>query len=143
MARDRSLLSDNWKTPEWMYKELDQEFNFDDFDPCPYMNDTSKWDGLDVEWADTTFCNPPYNRVDKPKFIKKAYAEWKKGKTVVLLIPAAVSTNDFHDYIYPNAEIRFPRGRIAFEGYNSKGKYVKNKKGMHDSMIVIFRAKCK
>ena len=60
------------------------------------------------------------------------------GATCVLLIPAAVSTADFHDLIYPHAEIRFLRGRVAFVGVNTKGEKVTTKKGKHDSMICVF-----
>ena len=50
------------------------------------------------------------------------------------------STKLFHEYILPNAkEIRFVKGRLKFEGYNTKGEYVKNNTGMHDSMVVILK----
>jgi hypothetical protein len=135
--KDRSGLdvNDHWATPKWLYDQLNAEFNFD-FDPCPLH---SQFDGLAIEWGRSNFVNPPYNRKDKPRFIRKAYEEWVKGKTCVLLIPASVSTDAFHDFIYPHAEIRFLRGRVAFEGTNSKGEFVTRKKGMHDSMIAIFR----
>jgi hypothetical protein len=133
--RDGLENSDHWETPEQLYKELDAEFHFD-FDPCPLHAD---FDGLIVEWKRSNFVNPPYNRQDKPRFIQKAFDEWKKGKTCVLLIPASVSTKQFHELILPHAEIRFPKGRIAFKGYNTKGEYVKTRKGKHDSMIVVFR----
>lgn len=135
--RDGLENSDHWVTPDWLYKKLDNEFHFD-FDPCPLYAD---FDGLSVEWGNSNFINPPYNRIDKPKFIQKAYDEWKKGKTCVLLIPSATSTTQFHDLILPNAEIRFLRGRVAFKGYNTKGVYSEKNKGKHDSMIVIFKGK--
>ena len=134
--RDGLENSDHWKTPEKLYKKLDDEFHFD-FDPCPLHAD---FDGLQIpEWGNVNFVNPPYNRVDKPRFIQKAYEEYKKGKICVLLIPAATGTKQFHDLILPHAEIRFLRGRVAFEGYNTRGEYVTSNKGKHDSMIVIFR----
>jgi len=89
------------------------------------------------------FVNPPYNRVDKPKFIQKAFEEWQKGKTCVLLIPSATGTKQFHELILPNAEVRFLKGRVAFKGINTKGEYSTKNKGKHDSMIVIFRADVK
>ena len=135
IGRDGLEASDHWKTPAYIYDPLNAEFKFD-FDPCPLYAD---FDGLTMEWGESNFINPPYNRIDKPKFIQKAYDEWKKGKTCVLLIPAATGTAQFHDLILPNAEIRFVRGRIAFEGINTKGELVTKNKGKHDSMIVIFR----
>ena len=134
--RDGLENNDNWKTPDWLYKKLNDEFGFD-FDPCPL---NSKFNGLQIEWRNVNFINPPYNRKDKPKFIQKAFDEWKKGKTCVLLLPVSTSTKQFHDLILPNAEIRFLRGRVAFEGYTTKGKYETKRKGKHDSMIVIFRS---
>jgi hypothetical protein len=89
--RDGLETNDRWQTPEWLYQKLDQEFHFD-FDPCP-TNPT--FDGLQVEWGKTNFVNPPYNRIDKPKFIEKAFKEWQKGKTVVLLLPVSTSTKQF------------------------------------------------
>lgn len=57
-----------------------------------------------------------------------------------MLLPVSTSTALFHDWIQPNAkEIRFVRGRIPFEGINTKGQMVgKGSAPMHDSMIVIF-----
>jgi len=134
-GRDGGEASDHWETPEDLYKSLNMEFNFD-FDPCPLHAD---FDGLIIEWGDRNFINPPYNRVDKPKFIEKAYQESLKGKLCVMLIPSATGTASFHEIILPNAEIRFLRGRVAFKGYNTKGEYTETGKGKHDSMIVIFR----
>jgi phage N-6-adenine-methyltransferase len=133
--RDGLQNSDHWETPEELYKTLDAEFHFD-FDPCPLHAD---FDGLVREWGHSNFVNPPYNRVDKPKFIRKAFEECQNGKTVVLLIPAATGSIQFHELIQPHAEIRFVKGRIAFKGYNTKGIYCTKNKGKHDSMIVIFR----
>lgn len=156
MGKDRSGAEndDHWQTPQWLYDQLDAEFHFD-FDPCPIH---SSFDGLTMSWSKSNFINPPYNRIDKPKFIKKAYDEWMLGKTCVLLIPSATGTSQFHDLILPNAEVRFHRGRICFvppelprnatekqvrEFLQRKypdGKTKHSGKGKHDSMIVIFRS---
>ena len=136
---DRSLrLSDDWKTPKYLYDDLDKEFHFD-FDPCPFMHDIKLWNGLDVEWGNSNFVNPPYSRTLKELFIRKAYKEYLKNKLVVMLLPVSTSTKIFHEIILPNCEIRFIKGRVKFEGINSFGELVTNKCGMHDSMIVIFR----
>ena len=130
--------TDNWATPKDFYDELDKEFNFD-FDPCPLDHDIKEWDGLEIEWGKRNYINPPYSRKLKESFVKKAIEESKKGKLCVMLLPVSTSTKLFHDYILPNKkEIRFIKGRLRFSGYNTKGEYVTDKTGMHDSMIVIF-----
>lgn len=134
--RDGLENSDHWETPEWLYKELDDEFHFD-FDPCPRH---PTFDGLVIDWGKSNFVNPPYNRIDKPKFIAKAFEEWKKEKTCVLLLPSATGTKQFHQLILPHAEIRFIKSRVAFKGVNTKGIYSTKNKGKSDNMIVIFKA---
>ena len=128
---------DDWATPKDFYNKLNQEFNFN-FDPCPLNSD---FDGLSIDWKERNYINPPYSRKLKELFIRKAYAESQKGKLCVMLLPVSTSTKIFHEVIYPNAEILFVKGRIKFEGVNTKGERVSNKCGMHDSMIVIFRCK--
>ena len=119
----------------YIYDELNKEFNFD-FDPCPLY---SKFDGLEIKWSEKNFINPPYSRKLKEAFIRKAFEESQKGKLCVMLLPVSTSTVIFHEIIYPNAEIRFLKGRVKFEGVNTFGVKVTTKCGMHDSMLCIFR----
>ena len=122
---------DHWATPKELYNELNNEFNFD-FDPCPLQ---SNFDGLIIEWGKSNFVNPPYSKGNKSAFIKKGYEEWKKGKTVVFLIPACTDTVDFHKYLYPNAELRFLKGRPKFLEY---GKIKKNN-GTRPIMVCVLK----
>ena len=134
--KDRNIdHSNDWATPKEFYDKLNDEFNFN-FDPCPLQ---SKFDGLEIEWKERNFINPPYSRKLKEEFIRKAFEESQKGKLCVMLLPVSTSTIIFHEVIYPNAEIRFIRRRIKFIGTNTFGEKVTNNCGMHDSMIVIFR----
>ena len=98
----------DWQTPKAVYDALNKEFCFD-FDPCPH-NPT--FDGLNIEWGQSNFVNPPYGR-EIPKWIKKGYEESQKGKTVVLLIPSRTDTRWWHDYVM-KGEIRFIKGRLKF-----------------------------
>jgi phage N-6-adenine-methyltransferase len=129
---------DNWATPKELYDQLHEEFKFD-FDPCPLYAD---FDGLEIDWGERNFVNPPYSRKLKDAFVKKAIEETYKNKLCVMLLPVSTSTVLFHDYIQPNAnEIRFLRGRVKFIGINTFGEEVSNKAGMHDSMIVVFNSR--
>lgn len=139
MKNRNVVAGDEWYTPPELYNQLDQEFKFD-FDPCP-ANRPENWDGLEMDWGYMNYVNPPYSRKLKEAFVKKGIEELLKGKSSVFLLPVSTSTVLFHDYIKPNAtEIRFVRGRIKFIGVNTKGEKVTNKCGMHDSMLVIFKA---
>jgi site-specific DNA-methyltransferase (adenine-specific) len=135
--KNRNLThSDDWATPKELYDKLNAEFDFD-YDPCPLH---STFDGLEAEWGNSNFINPPYSRKLKDAFVIKAVEESKRGKTCVMLLPVSTSTQLFHKHILPNAsDIRFLEGRVKFLGVNTKGEYVTDKAPMHDSMIVIFR----
>lgn len=134
--KNRNIISgDDWATPKNLYDKLNEEFNFD-FDPCPLH---STFDGLIIIWGKRNYINPPYSRKLKEAFIIKAYEESMQGKLCVMLLPVSTSTKIFHGIILPYAnEIRFLKGRVKFEGINTKGEKVSTKCGMHDNMLVIF-----
>jgi phage N-6-adenine-methyltransferase len=125
--------TDKWQTPAELYNKLNSEFNFN-FDPCPIDWEQGDPDGLAIEWGSSTFVNPPYSKV--ALWIKKSHEEWKKGKTVVMLINAITDTKAFHDYIYGQAEIRFLKGRVSFINPEEPDKKQPSPK---PSMLVIFR----
>ncbi len=105
--------SNNWGTPTTI-KEKYKDW----FDPCPFPR--ACWDALEISWIeqnDKIFVNPPYNNI-KP-WAKKCVEEQKKGATIHLLIPARTDTSYFHDYIFPNAEVQFYRGRLQFIDLNN------------------------
>lgn len=130
-------ITDSWSTPLYLKQKLDKEFHFDNFDPCP-LNDKPFVNGLDLEWANSTFVNPPYSALKTTKknglgWVEKAHIEAGKGKTVVMLIPARTDTQWFHDIILKNEyEVRFIKGRLKF------GTAVLHS-APFPSMIVIFK----
>lgn len=122
-----SSKSNEWTTPQYLFDELNEEFNFT-LDPCATDENAkcSKYftiedDGLSKDWSnDVVFMNPPYGREIK-KWIKKVYEESLNGATVVCLIPARTDTMYWHDFIFDKADdIRFLKGRLKFgNGKNS------------------------
>jgi len=133
--KDNGSGNDDWETPEYILKDIRKEFG-KFFDPCPL---NAKFDGLKIEWKKVNFVNPPYNNKGKVAFIVKAYEQWLKGKTSILLIPTSTDIPVFHELILPYAEIRFVKGRIKFKGYDTKGNYITNRSGQSGSMFIIFR----
>ena len=101
----------DWRTPKTLLQQLQKEFGVL-WDPCPPNAD---FNGLQIEWHSPSFVNPPYNH-ETIKWCRKAVYEYKKGKTVIMLLAARTDTKWFHDYILPHAsEIRFIRGRLRFD----------------------------
>ena len=130
VGKNGKIFHNDYATPKYIYEPLNNEFNFD-FDPCPLNHNITKWNGLIVDWGKSNFVNPPYDRKTKEAFIKKGIDEYKKGKTVVFLLPVSTSTKIFHEHILiNNPEIRFIKGRI---------KFADNKAGSFDNMLVIFK----
>ena len=124
---------DLWTTPLELISEIEKEFG-KCFDPCP-SNWDGKKNGLKIDWGRVNFVNPPYSNLKD--WCKKSYQEWRKGKTVILLIPPRTCTRYFHDYIYGYAELRFIKGRLKF-GNPSKPNE-KPKSAPFPSMLAIFK----
>lgn len=103
-----------WLTPPKLMRELEEEFHFT-YDPCPYPRQLG-FDGLLVDWGERTYCNPPYlPRGTIRKWVAKAQVEQKKGRLVVMLLPAYTDREWFHTlYDDPHNEIRFLKGRAKF-----------------------------
>ena len=81
-----------WLTPPELYSQLNEEFAFT-FDPCPYPK-PEDFDGLDAEWGESNYVNPPFGVVihkGKKKgataWARKCIEESKKGKKVVMVYP--------------------------------------------------------
>lgn len=79
-----------WHTPA--FQALIREFG-PFFDPCPYPLPEG-FDGLTCEWGQNNYVNPPFGSVmheGKKKgmtaWVRKALAEWQKGKRVVMVYP--------------------------------------------------------
>jgi len=142
-------ISSEWETPEALYNELNAEFQFS-LDPCSTDDNhkcakyfTKEDDGLSKTWeGETVWMNPPYGREIK-QWIEKAHREARdNGVTVVCLIPARTDTSYWHDIIFPNAEVRFLKGRVKFinkllPSYRKDGNFKVNG-APFPSAIVIF-----
>lgn len=127
-----------WATPREWFEYLDLEFGFT-LDPC-CVKETAKCekfytpaeDGLSKPWTDErVFMNPPYGR-EIPNWMRKAYLEARdNGALVVCFVPARVDTDWWHSYAAKASDIRFPKGRVKFEGAEASAPF--------PIAIVIFR----
>lgn len=108
----------NWQTPKAVYQVLDSEFNFN-FDPCP---PNPKFDGLQVDWKERNFVNPPYGR-NIVFWIDKGIKEFMKGKLVVFLVASRTDTNWWHILMDHATEIRFIKGRLKFDDQKNSAPF--------------------
>ena len=129
--------SDEWTTPQELYKELNKRFKFT-LDPCSTNENhlcdkyfTKEDDGLSKSWkGETVYVNPPYSNIKK--WVEKCYMEHKtNGTSVVMLIPSRTDTIYFHNYIYHKADIEFIKGRLHFSNSKNSAPF--------PSMIVIYK----
>ena len=81
-----------WLTPPNLYATLNAEHRFT-FDPCAFPK-PGGFDGLTCEWGESNYVNPPFGSIiheGKKKgptaWARKAIAESRKGKRVVLVYP--------------------------------------------------------
>jgi hypothetical protein len=97
-----------WLTPPDLLDSLHKEFGFD-HDACPFPK-PDDYDGLTMEWGQATYVNPPFGSimVDGKKkgptaWVRKAIAEHRKGKDVVLVFP---TDKWIHYLLAEGAELR-------------------------------------
>lgn len=120
-----SSIRQDWKTPRDFFAGLHGEFKFQ-HDPCPTEHLV---DGLSSDWGSPAFVNPPYS--DIAVWVKKAWEESQKGKTVVMLIPSRTDTRWWHEYVMRAAEIRFVKGRLKFDGQKHNAPF--------PSAVIVFK----
>ena len=131
--------TDEWGTPQKLFDELNERFEFD-VDVCANAENakcrryfSKEEDGLKQDWTQFKTCwmNPPYGR-QIGSWIEKAYETSLHGTTVVCLLPARTDTRWLHDYCM-KGDITFIKGRLKVNDGKVPAPF--------PSMIVIFRSK--
>tara|TARA_R110002020_G_scaffold123083_2_gene279191 strand:- start:3576 stop:4076 length:501 start_codon:yes stop_codon:yes gene_type:complete len=130
-----SRRSDEWSTPDDLYKALDAEFGFTLDAAATAFNAkcatylSRDQDALLQRWAlipshrpakPVVWLNPPYSRLRQ--FLAKAVTESANGCTVVCLVPSRTDTRWWHESVWdtathaprPGVSVRFIRGRLKF-----------------------------
>lgn len=134
---------DGWRTPDDLFKVLDDEFHFGidvaadkENAKCPVYI-TKEENALVKDWGGrgAIFCNPPYSRKLGEWVEKAVFEHHRTGETVVMLIPARTDVKWFHKFVLPYArEIRFVKSRIHFVYKDGKTK----DRAPFPAMVVIF-----
>lgn len=133
MSADR----DDWETPLWLFRELDNEFHFtldaaasDDNHKCQKYF-TKKTDAIVNDWSgNVVFCNPPYGKQIKA-WCRKAYEEsLKPDTTVVMLIPARTDAGWF---------VWFDLMKLPMDDEADADRFIKDiADGLHNKQPLIY-----
>lgn len=127
---------DDWETPIWFVRLLEQEFGLIDLDPCASPENakapvffTEKEDGLVQPWFGNVFVNPPYSQM--AQWAEKSCQEALLGHTekIFFLCAARTDTRAWWDYCR-RGDVRFIKGRLRFVGASSSAPF--------PSALVIF-----
>lgn len=70
--------------------------------------------GWTTKHGGLAWCNPPYWKIGP--WVAKAWAESRRGARVLVLIPAAVGSNYWRDFVHGKAFVLLLNGRITFVG---------------------------
>ena len=125
------IYGDLWNTPQELFDDLSKLFGPFDFDPCP---ENPTFDGLEVEWKDNNFVNPPYSNIKL--FLEKAIIEQQKNKNSTFLLPLRTTPEYFRNLILKHASgIYFLNRRVKFISQKEKKTYTT---APFDSIVVHF-----
>lgn len=84
-----------WLTPPELMEQVVKELGPDFFDPAPFPK-PDDFDGLEAEWKEKNYVNPPFGGFKSKTgkrmpgvtaWVRKAIAEYQKGKKVVFVYP--------------------------------------------------------
>jgi len=106
--------SDVHLTPDRVYDIILEEWQYRKdqlFDPCP---ENPTFDGLEIEWKDVNYVNPPYSLLKE--FVNKAIGYADK-KTTILLLPSKTDQEWFHNLKPWWNQIVWIRKRLKFKNH--------------------------
>lgn len=130
--------SDSYITPAWIWQPWHKHFNLvldaaasdQNHLPCVDKWYTKETNAFDQDWAaDSTggsvWCNPPYGKAAGPieAWMRKGLSAWRRGATVVMLLPADTSTRWYHTLVPQCTYSEFVLGRIRFVGASGPAKF--------------------
>jgi phage N-6-adenine-methyltransferase len=117
----------DFATPWDLFRACEKKFGPIGFDLAAHDRNTKherffsmKDDALKQDWhaiddaqdPPLLWLNPPF--ADIGPWAKKCAAEHKLGAQILLLVPAAVGSNWFRDFVFPHAHVFALNGRVPF-----------------------------
>lgn len=112
-------VDDEFETPDKLYQELCEKYNFHPYLDVAADLNNSKVDhfldnSLNTNWSPMNWCNPPHSKTKE--FVLKAEEEYKKGNRTMMLVPANSICAHYFDDIFDNDHATYHRisGRPQF-----------------------------
>ena len=132
--------NDEFQTPDYIFNQLDNIFNFQIDLACNIFNkkcDISFIDSLasNTFWSGRCFCNPPFSK--KAEFIKKADEQVQNGfcPICVMILPLnSMDTKVWHEIIEGRYHYEILKGRISFIDPKTK----QPKKGNNSGTVIVY-----
>lgn len=133
MSKQRiTLPKDMWRTPDYLYERLDQEFNFgldaaanEENSKCGRYYISEERDAFKVDWVSdhahktSVFCNPPYSTSAGGliNWVERGYQQSQRFiRDVVMIVPGDTSTKYRKFAMEYASEIRDLSHRVKFVG---------------------------
>ena len=104
---------DSVRSPDYILKWVRSEFG-KFFDPVPYRTDFDPKihkNALTTEWRKLNYANVPFS--EAKKFVLKGFEEYKKGRTVIMLVKTDVLSTLYFQKC-SGAEIKFFMKPVIF-----------------------------
>ena len=108
--------TDHWKTPDWLMNHFKNHY-----DPCPYKQDLTYYDGLKEDWNSPAYVNPPYS--NPLSWVEKALEQQRKGVDIVMLLRVDVSTKFYKKIMEIHGHVVFFNERLKFSESNQSPNF--------------------
>ena len=123
---------DRWMTPPSICRAVHGALGGKWFDPCgdpaspttamatAHFDVREGQDGLSDPWPSDlpAYVNPPFSEASK--WVEKCSREHSKGRAVIAMVPLRPEGSAWHSFIWPEAEVVIPKGRIKFVGLDGQ-----------------------
>lgn len=127
--RTSNQYNDENSCPDWLFKYLNEKFNFSYDLACSSWNQKTKngicfdkgFDSFRVNWSELNkgkynYCFPPISIPNLQRFLRKAHEERNRGAKTVMLVPLKTLSTVYYDrcradeIIIINPKVRFIQG---------------------------------
>ena len=118
----RKAKQDSVRSPSYIFDWVRSTFG-KFYDPVPYRPkfDLKKHkDALTTEWKQVNYANIPFS--EAKKFILKGYEQYKKGRTVIMLVKTDVLSTSYFSKC-PGAEIKFFMKPVIFPPHQQAPRF--------------------